>query len=285
MNTTERLAMPPAADDGSAAARHATGTISYRLLGTLDVTMNRVPIALRGRKRRALLSRLLLSAGHHIPTAVLIDDLWPDRSPTSPRRVVHAYVSEVRQALKQGRTSIRFNQGGYVLSLDGDYLDLDRLQELFRSAESARELGDWQGAADYYAEALALWRDDPLTELSGTPFADAEIRRLGNLRLRIVDSWAECGLALGQHQEVIEMLDFTDWSIRSERLAYLLMVALYRAGRQEDALHRYFDLRDHLTTSLGVEPGPELRNLHRTILRHDPLLLGEHEETGRPALR
>jgi WD40 repeat protein/DNA-binding SARP family transcriptional activator len=231
------------------------------VLGPLKASVEGRPLALGGGKPRALLAMLALNAGSTVSTGRLIDGLWGEEPPATAAKMVQVYVSQLRKALAaSGDGAEIVTRGrGYELRLGPDDLDLERFERLMA-----------RGAP---REALALWRGPPLDDVAEEPFAAAEIRRLEELRLAALELAIERDLAAGRQGEVIGELEVlvVEEPLR-ERLHAQRMLALYRCGRQADALEAYRQARAALVEQIGIEPGPELRRLHEAILRQDPAL-------------
>ena len=216
------------------------------------------PLSIERGRQRALLGYLLLRANEVVPQDRLIDALWGEAPPPTAVTALHGYVSRLRRLLGTGRLETR--PPGYLLRVEPDELDLYRFRELL--------------AQDRHDEALALWRGPPLADLAFEDFAQSEIARLEELRLSALEGRFERELADGRHADVDRRArgaPSREHPLR-ERLAGQLMLALYRAGRQADALAAYRDARTTLVEELGLEPGEELRELQRRILAHDPAL-------------
>jgi WD40 repeat protein/DNA-binding SARP family transcriptional activator len=235
--------------------------MDVKLLGAVEATIDGRSIALGGGKPRALLALLALNAGSTVSVARLIDGLWGDEQPATAKKLVQLYVSQLRKALAAGGngTAILTRPHGYELCAEPDEIDLGRFERLM--------------AVGAPREALALWRGPPLDDVADEPFADAEIRRLEEVRLAAVEFAIEHDLEAGRHREVIGELEaLVAAEPLRERLHAQRMLALYRCGRQADALEAYRQARTTLVETIGVEPGTELRRLHGAILRQDPSL-------------
>lgn len=222
------------------------------------------------RQERCLLAVLLLAVGQIVSTDRLIDLLWDGRPPDSARGVVHTYVGRLRATLQPFGVRIVTRGGGYVIDADGHSVDTTEFASIAHEAISATEPAERVRLSD---RALRLWRGPFLSDVAEEPLR----RRLGveldELRLSSIELRAEAQLSLGRHGHVIaDLTALTEHNPTRERLVYSLMIALYRAGRQADALDVYLRTRDVLVSDLGVEPGPELRTAHERILRNDPLL-------------
>ena len=250
--------MAAAPDDG--------GRLRFGLLGPLEVERGEDRLAVRGSRQRALLALLLLHANEVVSRERLIDGLWGDDPPETAANALQVAVHGLRRVL--GATRIETRGSGYLLRVEPDELDLDRFRRL---VERAR--GRDADAAEPLAEALALWRGEPLADLADAPFARVEAERLRELRWAAIEQRIDADLAAGRHADLIAELErlVADEPLR-ERLRCQLIVALYRAGRQAEALEAYRDARRTLVEELGVEPGPELRGLEGAILRQDAAL-------------
>jgi DNA-binding SARP family transcriptional activator len=242
----------------------------FRLLGPLEASVEGRPIALPAGKPSALLARLLLDANRVVPAETLVEALWGEAPPPSARKVLQAHVLQLRKAL--GRERIETHPPGYALIAESDDVDLRRFEAL---AETARTTVSPGRRAELLREALSLWRGPALAEFRHEPFAHAAGRRLGELRLSALERRIEAELELGEHGRLVgELEELVAQEPLREPLRASLMRALYRCGRQAEALERYREGRRALVGELGIEPGQALQDLERAILRHDP---GLHE--------
>jgi predicted ATPase/DNA-binding SARP family transcriptional activator len=241
--------------------------VEFRLLGPLEVVAEGRLVALDAPKPRALLAILLLRANEPVSRDLLIEELWAGGPPPSATKVLQTYVSQLRRVL--GRSVIRTVSSAYELRADTASLDLRRFEQLMRDARAAAPVE----ANGMLREALSLWRGQPLAEFAYESWAQAEIDRLAELRLDALQERIETDLALGASAELVGELELLvgQYPLR-ERLRAQLMLALYRSGRQADALAAYRDARRALVDALGIEPTPELRQLERRILDQDPAL-------------
>jgi ABC-type transport system substrate-binding protein/DNA-binding SARP family transcriptional activator/streptogramin lyase len=257
----------------------------FRILGPLEATRDERQLALGGRRERAILGILLLHAGEVVSVERLIDGVWGDARPTSAKHMVHEYVSRLRQALDD-ETKIATRPPGYLLEPKGDALDADQFARLIARARTAAREQRQTDAVRAYDEALALWRGDTLADLALEGDALADATRLDEERRLAAEERVDSALELGHHRELIAQLEHTvAQAPLRERPRAQLMLALYRAGRQTDALERYRQGRALLVDHAGIEPGPELRDLERAILRHDPALArapAMPDSNGRP---
>ncbi len=236
--------------------------MDVRILGPLEVYDGDGPVAIGGAKPRGLLAALVLNANKVVSTDRLIDTLWGERPPETAAKALQVHVSQLRKAL--GADSIRTRSPGYVLELGQGDLDVHRFEGLHERARDVLD-NDASEARRLLIEALALWRGAPLADVAYEPFAQGEIARLEELRLAAIEDRIEADLALGN--DVVGELDalVAEHPLR-ERLRGQHMLALYRAGRQAEALEAYHDARRALTEELGIEPGRELQRLQRAIL-------------------
>jgi DNA-binding SARP family transcriptional activator len=215
----------------------------------------------------ALLAYLLLHANEPVSADRLVDELWGADVPRTARASLQNNVARLRKAL--GAERIRLEPAGYVLSVEAERFDLARFGRLVGEAENA----PLRERAELLRAALALWRGDPLEDLAFEEFAQLEIARLEDLRLAAWEDWVDAELALGRRVNLVsELRSMVEKHPFDERLRGQLMLCLYRAGRQSDALAAYQDARRVLVNDLGIEPGPQLRELERAILRQDPEL-------------
>ncbi len=245
--------------------------VEFRVLGPLDVLARGVPVALGGAQQRALLAVLLLHRREAISTDRLIEELWGERPPPTATKTVQVYISQLRKAL--GAELLETHGRAYLLAAEPEHVDLDRFEALAASGSHALESGDDTMAVRLLHEALGLWRGPPLADFAYESFAQSEIARLEEARLAALEDRIDAELALGRHTGLIAELEalVREHPVR-ERLQGQLMLALYRAGRQADALARYTQARSALIDELGLEPGRALSELERAILARDPSL-------------
>jgi DNA-binding SARP family transcriptional activator len=242
--------------------------MEFRILGALEVQDAGRPVSLGAQKQRAVLAVLLLHANELVTSERLLEDVWSDGPPPTARTALQGYVSRLRKAL--GPNFIRTHDAGYMLELGTQQVDAQRFERLLDESRSVRAEGDATRAAAMLSEALALWRGSPLADFAYEPFAQAEIARLEGLRLAAVEDRIDAELALGKGAELVgEIEALVAGHPFRERPRGLLMLALYRAGRQADALGAYQDARNLLVEELGIEPGPELQRLEGAILRQE----------------
>jgi YVTN family beta-propeller protein len=253
--------------------------LEFRILGPLEVRADGVAVPMGGPRQRALLALLLLSANRVVSRDRLIDELMLDPRGEKGTRALTVQVSRLRKALELvdgSEPRLVASPPGYVLRVKPGELDLDTFERLLAEGRSALERGDPADAAAALREAEELWRGRPLADLEFEPFARMEVERLEELRLAAVEERIDAELELGRDAALVPELEalVAEHPLR-ERLRRLLMVALYRAGRQAEALTAYREGRRQLLDELGLEPGPELVELERAILVHDPALRPE----------
>ena len=214
-----------------------------------------------------MLTLLLLSANRVLPTERLIDDLWGDSPPDTARAALQVYVAGLRKALGSDGAALRTRAPGYVLDLEPGVLDLDRFIQL---RAEARSCDDDELRAALLHEAVALWRGTPLADLRTEPFSTSAKAQLEQLRLGALKELIDADLALGRHAALVPELEaLVDQNPYRERLRAQLMLALYRSGRQAEALEAYQAGRRMLNEELGLKPGKDLRELEAAILRQD----------------
>jgi YVTN family beta-propeller protein len=245
--------------------------MQFAMLGPLQVSLNGSPADLGGPKQRALLAFLLLHANTAVSRDQLIDGLWGEHPPPSAAESLDVYLSRLRKLVGHNRLSRQ--AGGYVLRVEPGELDTVQFERMITSAREGAGDRDAADVARELAAALALWRGRALADLASEPFAQDEIRRLEQERLTALEDRVDAELRMGRGAELVpELEQLAAEHPERERLAAALMLALYRAGRQTDALAAYQGTRRRLVQEFAVEPGPELRELQRRILQHDPTL-------------
>ena len=243
------------------------------MLGSLAVWTEDGRLAeVREAKVRGLLADLLISLGRPVPAGQLIDDLWGADLPVHPAAALQLKVSRLRQALETaepgGGALVGFRSSGYLLQVDGDALDERRFAALVERAGAAEAPRD---RAELLADALGLWRGPPLADFADALFAQPAIARLEEQRLAAVEEQAEARLALGEHSLLTgELSELVARHPFRERLRAAHMLALYRAGRQAEAVHSYSELRGRLADDLGLDPGPGLAALYQAMLAASP---------------
>jgi DNA-binding SARP family transcriptional activator len=245
--------------------------MEFRILGPLEVAGPDGPVAIDAGKVRALLELLLLHANEVIQADRLVDSLWGDSPSESAEHAVEVYVSRLRRALGAGR--IETHGRGYRVRVEAGELDLHRFEALTADARGALAAGDPGRAVRLFHEAESLWRGSALTDLRSAEGSAAEVTRLDELRLAATEARIDAMLATGRPAEVIpELKQLTADEPFRERLLAQYMLALYRSGRQVEALGAYQVAHKALDEELGLEPGPALQQLQLAILRQDPEL-------------
>jgi predicted ATPase/DNA-binding SARP family transcriptional activator len=246
-------------------------TVQFGLLGPISATLDGTPIALGGQKRRALLAVLLLEPNQVVSRDRLIDSLWGEEPPDTARNTVQVYVSQLRKVLPDGM--LETVPPGYRLVADPQSIDVFEFERLAGEGGNELAAGDAARAAETLGKALDLWRGAALADLAWEPFAQTEIVRLDELRASALEDRIEAELALGRHGQLVSELEslIAEHPVR-ERFRAQLMLALYRSGRQADALAVYQRARATFVDELGIEPSETLRKLERAILAHDPSL-------------
>jgi DNA-binding SARP family transcriptional activator len=243
----------------------------FRLLGPLEVERDGTPVVIAAARERALLALLLLRRGEVVPAEQLAEELWAGRPPAGSRNTLQGYVAGLRRAL--GREAIETTSSGYRLRPSEWTIDIDAFETAARLASGELAEQRYIDAAQTYAEALALWRGAPLTDVRYERFAQAEAARLDELRLVCEEGRLEAELGVGRAADLIPDLErLARAEPLRERRHRQLMLALYRAGRQADALAVYHDFRGALVDELGLDPTPQLQQLERQILAHAPEL-------------
>jgi DNA-binding SARP family transcriptional activator/class 3 adenylate cyclase len=254
--------------------------VQFRILGPLEVLGDDgQPLVLGGAKQRALLAVLLLHAGAVVSTDRLIDELWGEDPPVTARGVLQVYVANLRKVLEPNRARraaggvLRTQPPGYLIEPDPEQLDLARFERLTTEGRAGLAAGDPAQAARLLRDAVGLWRGPALADLALEPFAQVEITRLEEQRLAALEDRVDADLACGHHTQLIGELEAlaTAHPLR-ERLRGQLLLALYRSGRQAEALGAYQQTRETLADELGIDPSRQLQELQRAILVQDPAL-------------
>jgi DNA-binding SARP family transcriptional activator len=249
--------------------------VEFRILGPLEVRYDeREPIALGGPTQRAVLGALILRPNEVVSSDRLIDQVWNERPPADALHTLQVFVSRLRAKLGPAGVRLATRPPGYRLEIRVDELDADRCERLYRDGRAALASGDAERATALLRQADAMWRGPPLAEFTYQPFAQATIARLEELRVSCTEERIEADLALGRHAHVVaELEELVREQPYRERPCGQLMVALYRTGRQADALDAFRRARQTLVEDLAVEPGAPLRELEQAILRQDLSLL------------
>jgi DNA-binding SARP family transcriptional activator len=245
--------------------------MEFRILGPLEARQGEASLPLGPEKQRALLAVLLLNANHTVSVGRLVEELWGDRPPESAAKVIQTHVSRLRKVLPPGMIETR--APGYALRLDDGQLDLQRFERLRAEGRRALANGDHGRGSAALSEALSLWHGAALAEFGSEPLSQGEGARLAEVWLSTYEDRIDADLALGRHADLVaELESLVSHHPLRERVRCQLMLALYRCGRQAEALAVYQDARRTLVDELGIEPGRGLRDMERAILSHDPAL-------------
>lgn len=269
--------------------------MDFRLLGPLEVFDGARAVAIGGGKRRSLLALLLLHSNEVVAADRLIDDLWGEQPPPTAAKGLQVYVSQLRRELapkdsaSNGHVLVT-RSNGYLLQVGPNDFDVKRFERSLDDGERSLQAGEPERAAQRLRDGLALWRGPPLADFAYEQFAQHEIARLEELHLVAIEQRIDADLALGRHAQVVGELDaLVSRHPMRERVRAQSMLALYRCGRQAEALESYRDARRTMTEQLGLEPGPALRDLEARILAQSPELAApaaprrrDRSETGEP---
>jgi DNA-binding SARP family transcriptional activator len=254
--------------------------LHVRVLGPVEVARDGVVLDLGGPQQRAVVAHLAVEAGRVVSVERLIDRLWGDEPPRTPLGTLQSYVSRLRRALEPARAAgappqvLVSEAPGYTLRIDPDAIDVHRFTSLSTTGRSAAAGGDFRAAVEAFDEALALWRGEPLAGIGPDEQVRPIVVRLVEERSGVVEDRFDALLALGRHGEIVAALQTAvDEQPLRERLWSQLAIALYRNSRQADALRALSNARNTLLDELGLDPGPELRELEQRILAQDPSLL------------
>jgi DNA-binding SARP family transcriptional activator len=266
--------------------------VEFRILGPLEVDRNGESLPLGGAKQRGLLAILLLNANEVVSTDRLIDELWGEEAPDTAAKALQVHVSQLRKVLEPDRKPgesgriLVTRQPGYLIQLESGQLDLSHFEHLAAEGRRALAAGDPGLATRTLREALALWRGAPLADLAYADFVQREAPRLEGLRLTVLEDRIQADLDSGRHAEIIGELErvVAKEPLR-ERPRAQLMLALYRAGRQAEALDAYREARQVLVDELGIEPGRELKELEAAVLAQDPSLAAPVRREPAPEAR
>jgi DNA-binding SARP family transcriptional activator len=255
--------------------------VRIALLGPVEVTQAGRRIRLSGPKQHALFAMLALNAGRLVPVDHLVDALWGDSNPSDGVNALQHQVSRLREAV--GREQVSWQGSGYALQVPSDAVDVQHFERLASQGRAGLRRGDGEAAATALRSALDLWRGPPLDGLPSYPWVLAEVARLDRLRLDVIEDRLDAELFLGQHADLVGELEaLVVAHPYRERLWGQLMVALYRSGRQADALEAYQTASRALADGHELDPGPELKRLQAAILAHHPALAPATSSTTPP---
>jgi DNA-binding SARP family transcriptional activator len=242
--------------------------VEFSVLGPLEAVIDGEAIQMRAEKPRALLAVMVLRRNRVVSVSELVDELWGDDPPGTATSALQVYVSQLRKAV--GPDRVLTKPPGYSLRVEPGELDLDRFEQLVDEGREQLGAGAAEAAAERLRQALELWRGPALAEFRSAPFAREAGERLEEARLAATELRVEADLALGRHAELVpELEELVARAPFREHLRGQLMLALYRSGRQADALELYRRTRETFVDELGIEPSPELQELERSILRHE----------------
>jgi predicted ATPase/DNA-binding SARP family transcriptional activator len=253
--------------------------LEFRMFGGLEAVLDGVPVPLGRPKQRALLAALLLDANRAVSVDRLTEELWANEPPASARHSLEVYVSGLRKTL--GADRVVTVAPGYAVRVEPDELDVTRFEQLLQKGRRALAAGRASAARETLEEALALWRGPPLAGIAAGRSVETAVARLADLRVSALEARIDADLELGRHAELVPELQalVAEYSLR-ETLHGRLMLALYRCGRQADALAAFQDARKTLVDELGIEPSRTLQELERSILNQDPALEHSSVEAG-----
>lgn len=243
----------------------------FSVLGSIEVTSDAEPLELGGVKQRAILGYLVLHANKVVPTSQLLAAMWDGAPPPTARKMVQNAVSALRRVLSgQSAATLRTHPPGYQLHVDPDNVDLHRFRALARDGRAAIADGEPERGAELLRAALSLWRGRALADLVEAGYRWSELTAVEDERLSALEDRLDAELVCGRHREITPELEvLTATEPLRERLCRQFMLALYRSGRQADALRVYRRTREALIDSLGLEPGRDLQELQQQILDHD----------------
>ncbi|HEV7650982.1 MAG TPA: AfsR/SARP family transcriptional regulator [Actinophytocola sp.] len=249
--------------------------MEFSVLGSIEVTAGDVRLELGGVKQRAILAYLVLHANKVVPTSQILEVMWDGSPPPTARKMIQNAVSGIRRMLSHhgepGTTPmLRTHPPGYQLRLDTEDIDLYRFRRRAREGRAAIADGNPARGAELMHDALSLWRGRALTDLVETGISWSELTAIEDERLSVLEDRLDAELTCGRHREITPELEvITATEPLRERLCQQFMLALYRSGRQADALRIYRRTREALVSSLGLEPGRGLQDLQQRILDHD----------------
>jgi DNA-binding SARP family transcriptional activator/tetratricopeptide (TPR) repeat protein len=256
-----------------AVAEPEAAAVRFGLLGPVRVVSGAgeargVPAA----KQRIMLAALLLGSGRMVSAAGLAEAMWDASPPPNAPAVVRTYMARLRRVVGPAGTRIVGRPPGWAVEFRGpEEFDLDEVDDLWRSAQEAGRAGEWENVSSLLARALSLWRGEPLVDVPSAALARREAGRLAELRLQLTEARIDADLYLGRHGELVaELRRLAAEHPLREHIWVQLMLACYRCGHQGAALEVYRDARATLAEELGVDPGPELREMHQKILAADP---------------
>jgi DNA-binding SARP family transcriptional activator len=246
----------------------------FGLLGPLSVQQDEREYIIPGTRQRILLAGLLVKAGHAVSQDELAELVWDGAPPPAAQVTLRSYIARLRRALgPQAGARVITRSPGYLVDAVDTEVDHLQFASICREGAASMRARSWRQAAEQLGRALTLWRGAPLADIPCQALRQSEVPRLEEIRLQALEQRLCADLHLGRHAEIIgELLQLADANPLRERLQELLMLALYRASRQADALLVYRRTRRRLVNDLGIEPGARLRTIHQQILAHDSAL-------------
>ncbi|AHH93931.1 AfsR/SARP family transcriptional regulator [Kutzneria albida] len=261
------------------------GDVRFRILGPLEVSLSGQPVPIRAAKHRTLLAALLLRANRVVPVEALVERLWADDPPARAKGTLQTYVLRLRQALGDPDL-VRTAPEGYYIDVPPGAVDLERFRQLTAEGARATDAGDLAAAAEALDAALRLWRGAPLADVPSDSLQRNVVPQLVEQHLQVLERRIDIELRRGRHTELIaELQSLTAKHPTRERFWAQLMLALYRGGRQAEALAAYQSVARHFAEELGIDPGEQLRRLHQGMLTNAPELLAPVQpETARPVV-
>jgi DNA-binding SARP family transcriptional activator len=258
--------------------------MDYRILGPLEAVDGERALSLGGARQRAVLALLLLHSNEALSRDVIIDELWGETPPATAAKVLQNCISALRKELPGGTETLRTVGNAYALRRSPEELDRDRFEHALAKGRAALAEGESEQAAEQLRAALAMWRGAPLSDFAYERFAQDEIVRLEELHVAAVEDRIDADLACGRAEELVPELEaLVARQPLRERLRKQLMLALYRTGRQAEALAAYRDARQTLLGELGIEPTRALQELQKAILAQDPALDVQRRQRARQA--
>lgn len=247
--------------------------LDFRILGPLEAVAGGRALELGGAQRRALLAVLVLNPNQVVSIDRLIDELWGEQPPPTAAHTIQVHVSQLRKLLGSASKALVTQRPGYMIRIDPEQIDLYRFERVLGEGRQALAIGNAEAAAAKLRDALGIWRGSALADFTYQPFAQAAISRLDELRLAALEDRVEADLALGRHPDLVgELETLVKANPLRERPRRQLILALYRSGRQAEALEAYQDTRRVLVDELGIEPSLVLQELERAVLNQDPRL-------------
>lgn len=248
--------------------------VEFLLLGPVQVSQDGQPVPLDGPQQRCVLAMLLLEPGRVVPIDRLVHAVWGQVPPSAARNAIHGLIARLRRRLPDTpEVRLETTAPGYLLRVDPDRVDLHRFRALVGTASASASTGDEDTAVSALRQALALWRGPALADTGSDWMREHLVPALDTEHLATQHDRIEADLRLGRHRDLVaELSTLVAANPTRERFAAQLMLALYCNGQPTDALEVFHRTRRHLTEDLGLDPGPQLLNLHQAILRNDPLL-------------